>query len=84
MELEGDNKEQRRSKTEDREATGQSNTEQEQQLSMPTPPNTAFHRNQSRNLCLFYTLYLKNSHIYKQMSMVDTDTAHKLFYSITM
>jgi hypothetical protein len=51
---------------------------------MQTPLNTAFHCNQSGNVCLFYTLYAKNSHVYKQINVVDTATAHKLFYSTTM
>ena len=77
MELEGDNKEQRSHMSK----TGQSNTEQEQQLSMQTSLNTAFHC----NLCLFYKLYSKNSHVYKWIiNMADNDTAHKLFYSTTM
>jgi len=27
---------------------------------------------------------MKNSHVYKQINVVDTATAHKLFYSTTM
>jgi hypothetical protein len=51
---------------------------------MQTPLNSALHCNQSGNLCLFYTLYFKNSEVYKQINVDDTTTAHKLFYSTTM
>jgi len=87
MELEVDNKEQRRSKTEDKEATGPKQAKATQnENDVQCRLHLILHFTViNQVICVYFTHYIRRIHtVYKQTNAADIATAHKLFHSTTM